>query len=180
MTIIIKTNDRYQDNSDNREVVLRVLNIKQTHMESMVVYDSNYGNTKTLAEVIAQVLGCDAHSVKDISDVDVSNLRLLVVGSPINAWRPTAAIRDFLDKLHLDNTVKAAAFDTRIRTFISGDAAKRIGKGLQDVGANLIVKPEGFYVMDNEGPFEDGEMQRAMDWANDILAAVQSASSDAA
>lgn len=136
------------------------------------MYDSNYGNTKIIAGIVAQELGAAARSV-DVSDFNLSDLAgldLLIVGSPIIAWKPTEKIKDFLDLLSKQkfNHLLSAAFDTRIKLFISGNAAKRIGEALKQCGAKLIDKPIGFYVQGKEGPLMDGETARAREWARSL------------
>jgi flavodoxin len=145
-------------------------------MKAIVIYDSNFGNTKIIAETIAQELGGSAHTVHDFKPGDLSWVDVLIVGSPINAWRPTAKITDFLNALgetSLSN-IKAAAFDTRIKILISGNAAKRISKKLQEKGATIITEPKGFYVKDKEGPLEEGEVESAKEWARTIIQKIKS------
>ena len=55
---------------------------------------------------------------------------------------------------------------------IFGYAAKPIADRLQKKGGELVVPPEGFYVADTEGPLLEGELKRAVDWANQITAAI--------
>ena len=53
---------------------------------------------------------------------------------------------------------------------IFGYAAKPIADRLAKKGGDLAVPPEGFYVGDMEGPLLEGELERAADWAKQILA----------
>jgi flavodoxin len=140
-------------------------------MKTLVVYDSNFGNTKKIAEAIAETLKARAISVKEITIDSIKGIELLIVGSPINAWRPTTKIKDFLDAITPGKLsgIKAAAFDTRVKIFISGNAAKKISKALGEKGAAIISDSIGFYVKDNEGPLLDGEITKAQQWAADIL-----------
>ena len=54
-------------------------------MKTLVIFDTNYGNTKFVADSIAGELGEGARSVsvKDLRDSDLAGIGLLVVGSPI-------------------------------------------------------------------------------------------------
>lgn len=54
-------------------------------MKALVIFDTNYGNTKFVADSIAGELGEGARSVsvKDLRDSDLAGIGLLVVGSPI-------------------------------------------------------------------------------------------------
>jgi flavodoxin len=115
----------------------------------------------------------------------LTGVKLLVVGSPTQGFRPTQAITDFLKRMSVPglNGVKVAAFDTRLSTdenqsfvvrFIvgfGGYAAKTIANRLSQSGGDLLVPPEGFLVEGKEGPLAAGELERAADWAKQILAA---------
>jgi flavodoxin I len=158
-------------------------------MKALVVYDSVFGNTEKVAQAIGQALG----SPEDVKVVQASDakpeqlvgLTLLIVGSPTRQFSPTGATTGFLKSVpkHGLKGVKVAAFDTRftesaiekvrILAFfvkIFGYAAKPIADRLQKKGGELVVPPEGFYVGDTEGPLLEGELERAADWARQIIA----------
>ena len=121
-------------------------------MKALVVYDSGFGNTKSIAEAIATGLASLNAKVLPIGQLrpeDISSGDLLVVGSPINGWRPTQK--------------------TRVKLFIHGDAAKKITKTLKEAGASTISKPMAFYVKGTEGPLLDGETSRATAWGEELL-----------
>jgi flavodoxin I len=158
-------------------------------MKAMVVYDSAYGNTEQIAQAIGQALG----SPEDVEIVQagsakpeqLAGLTLLIVGSPTQKFSPTGATTSFLKSIPKNglNGVKVAAFDTRftvseiekvrILAFfvrIFGYAAEPIAGRLEKKGGVLAVPPEGFYVGATEGPLLDGELERAADWAGQIIA----------
>ena len=158
-------------------------------MKAMVVYDSVFGNTAKIAQAIGQALA----SSEDVEIVQVGNARpeqlagltLLIVGSPTRQFSPTGATSSFLKSIPRNGLagVKVAAFDTRftvsaiekvrILAFmvkIFGYAAKPIAGRLQKKGGGLAIPPEGFYVDDTEGPLLEGELERAADWAKQIIA----------
>ncbi len=141
-------------------------------MKTLVVYESNFGNTKLIADEIARELSPNARSVsvRDIGKSDLEQIELIIVGSPIHAWRPTQNILWFIYRLNDIGRkgVKAAAFDTRIKTFFSGNAAKKIANALSERGFKIIDKPTGFFVKGNEGPLLEGEISRAQLWAKQI------------
>jgi len=143
-------------------------------LKALVVYDSAYGNTKQVAEAVAASLGpLQAHavSVTDFKAPVLAEGDLLVVGSPINGWRPTPKIAEMLAALGGGQLhgVKAAAFDTRVRLFIHGDAAKKMTEILKAAGAEIVSKPMAFYVKGSEGPLRSGELEKAATWAGDLL-----------
>jgi flavodoxin len=143
-------------------------------VKALVVYDSAYGNTRQVAEAIVDALGplqAEAVSVTEFEASALTEGDLLVVGSPINGWRPTPKITELLAALGDGrlNGVKAAAFDTRVRLFIHGDAAKKMTESLKTGGAEIISKPMAFYVKGSEGPLRSGELDKAAAWAADLL-----------
>lgn len=140
-------------------------------MKSLVIFDSNFGNTQKIAEAIAKELATQAISVSKVSTGDLAGLDLVVVGSPINAWRPSEKMGKFLANLSKDQLkgVKAAAFDTRVKLFIHGDAAKKIARALENAGAKIVAEPQAFFVKGREGPLLDGEIEKASQWAKSLL-----------
>ncbi|BCW73266.1 flavodoxin domain-containing protein [Arthrobacter sp. NicSoilB8] len=143
-------------------------------MKAFIVYDSAFGNTKAVAEAVAaQLEGLDAAAVP-VDEFDSGELAagdLFVVGSPINGWRPTPKVTALLSGLGKDRLtgVKAAAFDTRLRMFIHGDAAKKITHALRAGGADIIAEPMPFYVGGTKGPLRSGEIDKAGNWAKALL-----------
>jgi hypothetical protein len=91
----------------------------------------------------------------------------LVVGCPINGWRPTEKMQEFLQGLAPGSLtgVRAAAFDTRVKLFLHGDAAAKISQALQAAGATIVAKPQGFIVQGTEGPLAPGQTDKAGAWA---------------
>lgn len=139
-------------------------------MNALVVFDSNYGNTQKIAEAIAGELGARAINVSDLGQENLDLVQMIVVGSPIIGWRPTEKISGFLDGLEdgrLKGT-KAAAFDTRVKSWYSGNASKKIAKKLQKAGAEMVGEPNCFYVKDKEGPLAKGEIEKAVAWAKSL------------
>ena len=158
-------------------------------MKAMVVYDSVFGNTEKIAQAIGHALGfpedVEIVQVGNVKPEQLAGLTLLIVGSPTRKFSPTAAITSFLKSIPKNGLkgVRVAAFDTRftvsaiervrILAFfvkIFGYAAKPIADRLEKKGAGLAVPPEGFYVSDTEGPLLEGELERAADWAKQIIA----------
>jgi flavodoxin len=151
--------------------------------EKLVVYDSYFGNTEKVSQAIAEAIGGDAKKVNAVSEEDLKGLKVLFVGSPTRAFRPTPAILTFIKDLDPASMrgVKAAAFDTRIpedqtdsgflRLMISlfGYADKKIAKRLEKQGPTLALQSEGFGVTDTEGPLAEGEIERAKTWAKQMI-----------
>jgi len=157
-------------------------------MKALVVYDSFFGNTEQIAQAIGRALGSpeevEVLRVGNVKPEQLTGLELLIVGSPTRGFRPTPAISNLLKSVPKNGLkgVKVAAFDTRIAlsdidsrilpVFVKvfGYAAKPIADGLTKKGGELIIPPEGFFVKGSEGPLKDGELERAADWAKQIIA----------
>jgi len=159
-------------------------------MKALVVYDSFFGNTERIAQSIGNALGRPEDvgiiRVVDVRPEQLTGLELLIVGSPTRAFRPSPAIKKFLKSIPKNDLkgVKVTAFDTRmteeeinssvfilrILVNIFGYAARPISDKLEKKGGELIAAPEGFFVHGTEGPLKEGELERASNWAKQILA----------
>jgi flavodoxin I len=150
---------------------------KKCLMNILVVYDSTYGNTEEVAQAIANTLAGSGSArllrVNKVQPSDLQDVDLLVLGCPTHRQRPTAAIQAFLESIPTTSLsgVSAAAFDTRYHKprLLTGSAARRVAKYLRKAGASMEVPPQSFFVVFREGPLEDGELERAANWARQIL-----------
>ena len=52
---------------------------------------------------------------------------------------------------------------------VFGYAAKPISDALQKKGGSPAADPEGFIVLDTEGPMKEGEVERASEWARALI-----------
>lgn len=157
-------------------------------MKALVVYDSEFGNTKLISEAIGGAMGSPAEvevlRVGEVSMDQIKGLDLMIVGSPTQRFRPTLATNDFLKGIPPDGLqgMPVAAFDTRLTdkeieetdvlaffVRIFGYAAQPIANGLKKKGGELANLPEGFYVEGVKGPLVEGELERAEAWARQIV-----------
>ena len=161
-------------------------------MKVLIIYDSSFGNTEQIAQAIGNALGSqedvEVLRVGNVKPEQLTGLKLLIVGSPTQRFRPTPAINNLLGRIPMNGLrgVKVAAFDTRISVYdidppivrfigrfvvkLFGYAAKPIADRLKKKGGELTIPPEGFYVKGTEGPLKEGELERAADWAKQIMA----------
>lgn len=164
-------------------------------MKALIIYDSMFGNTEKVAQAMATALAdkaeVTARRVGDVKPAELADLDLLIVGSPTQGFQPTAATKKLLAAIPGKGLqgMKVAAFDTRIAIedvgsrFLTimvnlfGYAAKPIANRLQKKAGLLVVPPEGFIVKDKEGPLKDGELERAAQWAKQLLPAAVKAPS---
>jgi flavodoxin len=147
-------------------------------MRALVIYDSKFGNTETIARTIAQALEEKATvnlaRAAEYGEARWQGVDLLVVGCPTQGWRPTPDTTAFLGRIPkgaLAHTA-VAAFDTRFdkSVWLTGSAAKRIEGTLRKQGVRLVVPPESFFVDGSEGPLADGELSHATAWSKGLLA----------
>lgn len=151
-------------------------------MNILIVYDSQYGNTEQLARAIADTARAAGEVRVTRSDpdepVEIGDADLLIVGCPTQGWRPTPAIRSFLETLSTERLrgMAVACFDTRFRgpRWLTGSAARVMAKKLRAMGVSPLVPPESFFVSGRQGPLVSGERDRAAMWARTVLAKVQS------
>jgi flavodoxin len=143
-------------------------------MRTLVVYETEYGNTEKLARAIADALSVHVESravaVEEVSALDGQGVDLLVVGAPTQRHGLPTPMRDLLEGTPEGtlNGVRALAFDTRYHSarWIAGSAARGIGQLLSKrLGCHLLAPPESFFVTGEEGVLEPGEEDRARAWA---------------
>jgi hypothetical protein len=172
---------------------------------ALVIYESIYGNTRAVAQAIADALTAAGHEAKAIPVVDapeVPDADLLVVGGPTHMHGLTTSLsrrmaakaaeedghtvepgagdehglRQWLRTLPRRDGARAAAFDTR------GDANSALtGSAARGIARRLrrhgytIAATESYLVDDAEGPLHDGELERAQAWATRLAGAPEPA-----
>ena len=165
-------------------------------MDAIVVYESVFGNTRAIAEAVAEGLGSVlVLPVHEAAKRDPT-VDLLVVGGPTHMHglsttrsRRLAAegshedgashvepgatkepgMRSWLRELPPTVAARAAAFDTRLdkSPWLTGVAARGIARRLRRHGLE-VVATESFVVEDSEGPLEEGELDRARAWGSEL------------
>jgi menaquinone-dependent protoporphyrinogen IX oxidase len=146
-------------------------------MRALVIYDSIYGNTEKIAQAIASVIGermaVDLARVGQDEPVDWSEFELVVMGGPIHRVNLSAAMKALLKKIpkRALRGANVAAFETCYRNprWQRGAAARKLARKARKFGGRLVVPAESFFVVGREGPLEEGEEERARQWARAIL-----------
>lgn len=163
-------------------------------MRAVVVYESTYGNTRHVAEAIAEGLGesatVDVVPVSSAGDINFSDLDLLVVGAPTHVHdnlrgngdagtsggddlvlEPGVTVSGIREWLTSQRGAKgrAATFDTRIEgtTVITEPASQRLADLFSDSQFDLVAGPESFLV-DDGARLQPGEEDRARQWGNTL------------
>ncbi len=146
-------------------------------MNTLVIYDSQFGNTEVIARVIASTLSAfgqaQAVRVGAARPEEFQGVDLIIMGSPTQGFRPTLAMQSLLRNVSSEalSGVAVACFDTRFRGGLwKSSAALRMDRQLRAMGVETVAAPESFFVkaMKKEGPLLAGEVERAGTWALSI------------
>jgi hypothetical protein len=161
-------------------------------MRALVVYESMFGNTETIAKAVGD--GLSSHLRVDVVEVGAApgvigdDVDLLVVGGPTHAFglsrpgtRADAAkqaadgvvsagigLREWLAAVRGGSaSTAAAAFDTRIgKPRVPGSAARAAARRLRGRGFRIAAPAQSFYVAGTPGPLLEGETERARRWGD--------------
>jgi hypothetical protein len=167
-------------------------------VRALVVYESTYGNTRTVADGLRADYEVTVVPVAEATAELVAGADLLVAGAPTHMHGLSSAssrrmaaqaaakdgselrldpdaggpgLRDWLKDLG-PGAGFAAAFDTRINgvAVFTGRASRPIAKLLKRHGYRLVAAPESFLVS-SQSTLLDGEADRARRWGMTIAAA---------
>jgi menaquinone-dependent protoporphyrinogen IX oxidase len=152
-------------------------------MKGIVVYDTSYGNTKKIAETIAETLResgieSDLLYVKDVKKLSAKDYNFLVLGSPTKFGTMSLAIRFFLGKVKSEEWMNKpfAAFDTENLENIERakaenkewSAAEKISEKLREKKMNQPLPVLKALVLGQKGPLVEGEVDRTKDYAREL------------
>lgn len=161
-------------------------------MTTLVVHESMFGNTRTVAQAVAAALPGPVVTV-DVLDAPnplPADVDLLIVGGPTHAFSMSRAstrhdavaqgaarddesrgIRDWLTGLPATPHVSVATFDTRVDKVrrLPGSAARAASKVVARRRIGQVIAEQSFYVEGVDGPLLDGELERARDWARSMV-----------
>ena len=175
-------------------------------MRALVVYESMFGNTRTIAEAVADGISSlcmvETMEVGDAPAAIGDDIDLLIVGGPTHQFglsressRRDAAkqadqmlvsrgigVREWIAGVNRTAPVMATAFDTRMSEprwlrFV-GSAAGKIEKRLKRLGFTVDLPAEHFHVTGMQGPLLDGEIQRAREWGKHVAMTVTGVDED--
>jgi hypothetical protein len=163
-------------------------------MKVIVVYESHWGNTASVAKAIAEGFGPDAQvlTTDEASPSTVADADLIIAGAPIMAFSlpsdrmltsmandakaPSppdlshASMRSWLDRLPVGHG-RSAEFETGLR-WSPGGATGAIGRKLEEAGFKRLGKSRRFVVKGSYGPLREGELERAQQWGTELAAAL--------
>lgn len=110
-------------------------------MSAAVRYYSRSGNTKALADAIANAAGVPAISVDSPEAALTEPVDVLFIGGALYAYGLDSHLKEFLKTLKKDDAKKAVVFST---SGISKHSIDLIRKGLNEAG--IPIEDEAFYV----------------------------------
>lgn len=165
-------------------------------MSILVVTESCFGNTRTVAQALADALaerpGAGPVTLVSADDTPLrlpAGVDLVLVGSPThNLGMPTPAsrrqaettgapaaavgVREWVEGVTADPAapdVRVVTFDTAVKGAFSGSAAKAAAKVLRRRGFTGAERGPSFLVAGTAGPLVDGEVARARAWAAGLV-----------
>ncbi len=135
-------------------------------MKILIVYDTFYGNTQKVAERLRDNLkdfNPDLIKVDVLTQEQITNTDVFIVGSPTRAFTMTAKIKkalkknDFQDKFFFAFDTRANIADITSKFLLKminkfGYAAEKIESRLINKGAKKLIDYKGYFVKDSEGP----------------------------
>jgi menaquinone-dependent protoporphyrinogen IX oxidase len=153
-------------------------------MKGIVVFDTSYGNTKTIAQTISETLresgmDVDVFHVKDVKNLSIKDYNFLVLGSPTRFGTMSFSIRGFLGKVKSEEWANKpfAVFDTENPENIERarienkewSAGEKIAASLRDKKMNELLPVLKALVLGEKGPLKDGEIERAKEYARKLV-----------
>ncbi len=143
-----------------------------------IVYDTKYGNTKHVAEKIAEGMKHAKEIETTVIDVEEANLKnidtfdAILIGTPNHMGRPSRTITNFIDqlgKLKL-KPKKAAVFDTHMAEDLRAvekmeNTIREKAPALELIAPGLNIRVDGM-----SGPITEGELPKATEFGRSIAA----------
>jgi len=149
-------------------------------MKGAVVYDTSYGNTKKIAETIADTLResgieTDLFDVKDVKKLSAKDYDFLALGSPTRMNTMSWTIKRFIGRLKSEEWANKPfiAFDTELAEVIEkkgASAAEKIAERLREKKMNQILPVLKAAVLGIKGPLKEGEIERAKEYTKELVA----------
>ena len=145
----------------------------------LIVYASKYGNTKivaeTIAEGISQTPGIET-TVKHFNDVDLGwdgDFDAVLIGSPNHAGMAVSGIKKVIKQLGKSgfkgkgvaffDTYMGKSFETAVKKMEKQSEAKL--RGVEFLASGLSIKVKGM-----QGPIDDGELLKCKEFGSEVAA----------
>lgn len=156
-------------------------------MNVLIVCETSFGNTRQVAEAIADGLRASGHATilyaTDEAPTELPrDIDLLLLGSPTHNMsmsttmtraraaaegapeRPRIGIRDWIDRVDPRRGLVVRTFDTRTTGRFQPSAAREAARALKANGFHAAKTGESFQVDGLSGDLAAGEVDRARQW----------------
>jgi menaquinone-dependent protoporphyrinogen IX oxidase len=159
-------------------------------MKGIVIYDTSSGNTKKIAETIAETLResgieSDLFYVKDAKKLNAKDYSFLILGSPTRFGTMSLAVKSFLGKVKSEEWMNKpfASFDTENPENVeksraenkNWSAAEKIAEKLKEKKmSQLMPVLKALVEAKLKGTLLEGEIDRAKDYARQLAAKLKS------
>jgi flavodoxin len=147
-------------------------------MKGIVVFDTSYGNTKTIAEIISETLKKSGIEIatfyaKDVKKLSAKDYNFLVLGSPTRFGTMSLTVKGFIGKVKGEEWANKlfAAFDTENpENMVKNEwsAAEKIAEKLKEKKMNQLLPVLKAAVLGQKGPLKEGEVERIKDYAREL------------
>ena len=152
-------------------------------IKGIVIYDTSHGNTKKIAETIAETLKAseievDLFDLKHVKKLSSNNYNFLVIGSPTKFGTMSFAIKSFLGKVKNEEWINKpfAAFDTENPENVEKarlenkewSAAEKIALKLKEKKMKQLLPVLKALVLGLKGPLVEGEIDRAKNYSKEL------------
>ena len=156
-------------------------------MKGLVVFDSYFGNTKMVAEAIAEQIRSEGHEAVVVSAREGKAWELtadfLFVGSPTRIGKPSHSVRKFVKKLDevqwsgkpmaaFDTYMVPESQDPRVKRWTEYGAGYFIHDMLKERGFDVRSPPLKCIVTESEGPLAPDALGKAKQYTHEFLLAL--------
>jgi menaquinone-dependent protoporphyrinogen IX oxidase len=147
-------------------------------MKGIVIYDTSYGNTRTVGETIAETLKqsgieVDVFYVKDVKKLNANDYDFMIPGSPTRFGTMSLTVKSFLGRVKSKQWINKhfAAFGTENPENIErgeGSAAEKIAGQLKEKQMIELLPPLRAIALGWKGPLKQGEIERTQEYAREL------------
>jgi flavodoxin len=148
-------------------------------MKGIVIYDTSYGNTKTVAETITETLnesGLEVHlsHVRDVKELHAKDYDFLVLGSPTRMLNMSFTVSHSISRKIKGEEWKNklfASFDTEMPSAIEkggASAAEKIAEKLSEKGLKQVLPVLKTAVLGIKGSLKEGEIENSKKYAKEL------------
>jgi menaquinone-dependent protoporphyrinogen IX oxidase len=154
-------------------------------MKGIIIYDTSYGNTQKIAEVLAETLlkvgiETDLFHIKKVKKLSGKDYDFLALGSPTKYGTMSFAMKFFLGKIKSEEWKNKPfiAFDTENPENVeksraenkNWSAAEKIAEKLLEKNMNQLLPVLKGLVQGWKGPLVEGEIERTKDYSREMAA----------